>query len=554
MKATNGLVRILKAEGVRWASTFPTSPINNACGEEGLPLVMARDERYAVAVADGYSRCSDGKQLGVCTIMGGMNAAGVQVAYGGVAQAYEDSSPLLVLTEGVDPAVVGQNHYDIGKAFDSITKWNGYINHGNRVPEFARRAFTFLRAGRPRPVLLQLPRGVPDYDEAQYPYTPVKGWKYPGDHRDIEVAVRAILSAKSPLIYAGQGVFYADACGELLEFAELIQVPVLTTLKAKSAFPEDHPLSVGVRGGPATHFLVGSDLVFAIGNSLSPGRFGHSIPNPQSKIIVQSTIDERDVNKSYACSYAIIGDAKLVLRQMIEEVNRQVSGKPRDGTAVQAEIKELKENLLKEYMSVLVSNDTPINPYRIYWDLMHTLDRENSFVTHESGNTRDQTSTIYEAIIPHGYMGWGNVSTLGFGLGASVGAKLAFPARQVVCIAGDAGVAYHLGNYEMLVRHRFGITIIHINNSAFAGYGPGFWGPGHDPYTWAVTPSTVMNMAKVAEAMGMYAERVERPDEVTPAIKRALNANSSGEPAYIEIIASQYPVYGNWVTAGRATH
>jgi acetolactate synthase-1/2/3 large subunit len=239
---------------------------------------------------------------------------------------------------------------------------------------------------------------------------------------------------------------------------------------------------------------------------------------------------------------------------MIEEVKRQRSGQPGKGELIQAEIKRLKDKLLEEYMPALTSNEVPINPYRVYWDLMHTIDRKNSFVTHESGNIRDQSCTVYEALIPHGYMGWGNVSTLGFGLGAAIGAKLAFPERQVVCLAGDAAVAYHLGNYEVLVRHKLGVTIIHINNSAFGGYGPGFWGPGHDPYTWAVTHSSVVNMAKAAEAMGMYSERVERPDELSPAIKRALEANSSGKPAYIEVIASQYPVYPGWVTSGGLAH
>jgi len=556
VKAANGLVRILKAEGVPWVSTFPSNVINNACGEEGLPLIMARDERYAVAVADGYSRCSDGKQTGVCTVQGGLNAAGVQYAYGAVAQAYEDSTPILVLTEGVDLPIAGQNMYDSGKAYDSVTKWNGYINDGSRVPEFMRRAFTYLRTGRPGPVFLQLPRSVSDYDESNYPYAPVKGWKHAGDPRDVQVAVRGILSAKKPLIYAGQGVFYADACSELLEFAELVQAPVLTTLHGKSAFPEDHPLSIGVRGAPADHFLIGSDLIFAIGNSLSPGRphggFRHSIPNPRSKIIIHSSVDELDINKCYTVNHAIIGDAKLVLRQMIEEAKRQLSGRRREGAAVQAEVKEVRDKLMKEYMPALTSNETPINPYRVIWDLMHTLDRKNSVLTHESGNTRDQSCTVYESLVPHGYIGWsGTVSTLGFGLGAAAGAKLAFPERQVVCLTGDAGVGYQMGNYEMLVRHKIAITIVHINNSAFAGYGAGFWGKGHSPYTWAVTPSTTVNMARAAESLGMHAERVEMPDEVAPATKRALKANAAGKPVYIEVIASQHPVYPAFMGATR---
>ncbi|UCH57989.1 MAG: hypothetical protein JSV18_03560, partial [Candidatus Bathyarchaeota archaeon] len=175
------------------------------------------------------------------------------------------------------------------------------------------------------------------------------------------------------------------------------------------------------------------------------------------------------------------------------------------------------------------------------------LDRRNSFVTHESGNTRDQLTTVYEAVVPHGFMGWGNVSTLGFGLGASMGAKLAFPERQVVSVTGDAGFGYQVGNYEALVRNGVAITTVHINNSAFGGYGPGFWGPGHSPYTFEVTPSDIVNTAKTVEGLGIHSERVEDPDEVAPALKRALKENGSGRPAFVEVICCQYPVYGPWI-------
>ncbi len=551
MKAENGLVRILKEEGVSWVSTFPVSGINNACGEEGVPNLMMRTERFAVAVADGYSRVSNGNRIGVCSVMGGLNAAGLQAAYGGIAQAYEDSTPILCISRGVGAAATEVSHYDMVQNFKGVTKWVGCINQARRIPDFMRRAFTYLRTGKPGPILILLPPDLGEYDDSEYSYTKVKGWKHPGDPRDIELAVRALLSAKSPLIYAGQGVFYADACEELLRFAELVQTPVLTTLKGKSVFPENHPLSVGVRGGPATHYLECSDLVFGIGTSLTPGRFSHRIPS--GKVIIQLTIDELDINRCYTVDHAIIGDAKLVLNQLITEVQKQVgqNGVGKREELIQ-EIKDTKKVFLEEYYPLLTSNDVPTNPYRVYWDLMQTIDRDNSSITHDSGNTRDQTSTIYEAIIPHGYIGWGNVSTLGFGLGAATGAKLAYPERTVVNITGDAGVGYQLGNYESLIRNEIGITTIHINNSGFAGYGPGFWGPGHDPYTTNVTHSDILNMAKSIEAMGEYAERVEKPDEIIPALKRAFKVNRSRKPAYLEIICSQYPVFGRWV--GGITH
>jgi len=509
---------------------------------------MMRTERFAIAVADGFSRVSNGKRIGVCSVQGGMNAAGIQDAYSGIVQAYEDSSPILCVTGGVPPAIRETERWNTSEAFRSATKWTGFINKAHRVPEYLRRAFTYLRTGRPGPVLLQLPRGLGEYDESEFPYVPVKGWRHKGDPGDVKVAVRALLAAKRPLIYAGQGIFNADACDELREFAELFQAPVLTTLKAKSCFPEDHALSLGVRGTPAERFLRTSDLIFAVGSSLSPGRFSHHVPDPSGKVIVQCTIDEMDINRNYRVDHAIVGDAKLVLGQLIAEVKEQASFKRGSRKELLREVEEAKREHMEKYTPLMGSDEKPINPYRVYRELMQTIDRGNSFVTHDSGNTRDQLSTVYEALIPHGFLGWGNVSTLGFGLGAAIGAKLAFPERQVVNFTGDAGVGYQLGNYEALVRNEIGITTIHINNSGFGGYGPGFWGAGHSPYTSKVTPSAIVKMAEAAEALGEYAERVEDPDEIAPALKRAFKENRSGRPAYLEVICCQHPVFGRWVT------
>jgi thiamine pyrophosphate-dependent acetolactate synthase large subunit-like protein len=544
--AVKGLVEILKEEGVGFVSTFPTSHINNAIGEEeGIGLFMTRDERYAVAVADAYSRLMDGKAFGVCTVMGGLNAAGVEMAYGAMAQAYEDSVSLLLLTEGVPLSAIGRERYNIQNGFRSVTKWSGYINQAERVPEYLRKAFTNLRTGRPSPVLLELPREVGRYDPSEHPYRRVKGWRTMGDPEDVARAVKALKSARKPLLYVGQGVFSADACDELLSFAESAQLPVLTTLKGKSAFPENHELSLGVRGEPAERFLKRTDLVLAIGVGFTPSGFMHSIPDAKNKKIIQCTIDESDLNNDYSVDHAILGDAKLVLRQLREELEKQ-SALKRDEKLID-EIVEAKKLNIDKYQPLMESNEKPINPYRVYAEIINVINKENSLVTHESGNTRDQLSTVYEASIPHGFMGWGNVTTLGYGLGAALGAKLAFPERQVVSVTGDAGVGYQMGNWETMVRYGMGITTIHINNDGFGGYGPGFWGQGHSPYTFEVVNHETQSTSKVAEALGIQAERVEEPDELTQSIKRAMRANASGKPYFIEVICSKYPVYPGWV-------
>ena len=178
---------------------------------------------------------------------------------------------------------------------------------------------------------------------------------------------------------------------------------------------------------------------------------------------------------------------------------------------------------------------------------MEALDPHNSFVTHESGNTRDQLSTMYDTVVPRGFLGWGNVSTLGFGLAGALAARIAEPDRPSMVVTGEAGLGYMLGNLEVTLRQNVAITVVHISNGGFSGYGPGFWGTGHDPYTHSVLGYDDVDMSKVLGELGLYTERVYEPSEVVPALKRAVEKNSTGQPAYIEFICSQYPIYGSWV-------
>jgi acetolactate synthase I/II/III large subunit len=441
----------------------------------------------------------------------------------------------------------GNSQYDVASAMKTVSKWFGYLDRPERTPELMRRAFTMLRSGRPGPVILAIPNATATYDETADPYRPVKGWKSAPDPADVRAAVDQLLVARNPLIYAGEGVIYAGASEDLKALAELVNAPVITTLKAKGAFPENHPLFVGVRGDQVAHYLNKSDLILAIGSSLSPGRFSHGIPDAATKTIIHCNVDELHINKMYPTAHAVIGDARLTLQALRQEVSGRTSGAGRTAGNVAAEVKAARDQGLARYRQVMNSDETPINPYRVYGDLMEVLDLKNSFVTHESGNTRDQLSTVFDTLIPRGFLGWGNVSTLGFSLAAAIAAKKAFPDRASVAVTGEAGLGYMLGNLEVLLREKLGITVVHISNGGFAGYGPGFWGPGHDPFTHQVLGPDEVDMSKVIGALGFHTERVSEPAEIIPALRRALDANTSGRPAYIEFICCQYPVYGQWV-------
>ena len=258
-------------------------------------------------------------------------------------------------------------------------------------------------------------------------------------------------------------------------------------------------------------------------------------------------MDELHINKIYSTAHALIGDARLTLQALLKEVSAKSSGAGRPAGQVAAEVKQARDSGMAQYREAMASDDKPINPYRVYAGLMEVLDPHNSFVTHESGNTRDQLSTVYDTLVPRGFLGWGNVSTLGFGLAGALAAKLADPDRPSVVVTGEAGLGYMLGNLEVPLRQKLGITVAHVSNGGFAGYGPGFWGAGHDPFTHSVLGYDDVDMSKVLGELGLHTERVREPSEVIPALERALKVNESGQPSYIEFICSQYPVYGRWV-------
>jgi len=539
-----GIARILKAEGIDWVSTFPVCKVNNALGREGVPMVMMRDDRYAVAVADAFSRITGGTKIGVCTFQGGVNAAGLQVAFAGMAQAFEDGSPVLCITDGISAGETENSQFDVTSALKSVSKWYGHLDKPERLPEFMRRAFTMLRSGRPGPVVISIPNSDAQYDETVDPYLPVKGSKSLPDPSDVSGAIDLLLKAENPLIYAGEGVIYAGASGELKEFAELVNTPVVSTLKAKGAFPEDNALFVGVRGEQVNHYLEKCDLLFAIGSSLSPGRFSHGIPNALKKTIVHCTIDELHINKAYPTAQAVIGDARFTLQALIADAKAK-GGRPAGKVA--AEVKTVRDEAMTKYREAMASSDKPINPYRVYAGLMEALDPHKSFVTHESGNTRDQLSTVYDTLIPRGFLGWGNVSSLGFSFAATIAAKLAHPDKDCVAVTGEAGLGYMLGQLEVALRQKIGVTVVHVSNGGFAGYGPGFWGDGHDPFTHKVLGYDDVDMSKVIGELGYHTERVTEPSDIVLALRRAFEVNKSGQPAYIEFICSQFPIYGGWV-------
>jgi thiamine pyrophosphate-dependent acetolactate synthase large subunit-like protein len=537
MQGITAIAKILKMEGTEFISGFPMNSLFEAAAKEGIRPILSRNERVGIGIADGFTRASFGKRVGVCAVQ---NGPGVENSFSGVAQAFSESVPVLVLPGGSPRRRLLPPTFIAAKNYQEITKWADTINFADRVPEMMRRAYVYFRTGRPGPVLLEIPADVAmeEFPDNLFQYKPVKATRSSGDPADIKAVVKALIAAKNPVIRSGQGVLFAQAWDELREFAELLQVPVFTTMSGKSGFPEDHPLALGAGGRTrpkmVMHFLKKADLVFAIGSSCTKEAF--TTPIPDDKKVIQSTVDERDLSKDYILEHAIVGDAKLVLQQLIEEVKAQLGpqGRKKDDS-VRKELRAVKDEWLKEWAPKLTSDEKPVNPYRLIGDMLKVFSPAETIITHEAGFPRDTLLPFWETTTPGGYIGWGKTTTLGGSLGFTMGAKLAQPKKMCIAFMGNASFGMVGMDFETAVRENIPILVVIKNDSRLGGY------QHHHPYAsehYSLNKQSG-EYAKVAEALGGYAEKVTEPAEIVPALQRAKKAVQSGQAALLEVISKE---------------
>jgi acetolactate synthase-1/2/3 large subunit len=537
MKVVDAIAEILKREGVEFLSCYPTNALIEAAASAGIRPIVCRQERVGVGIADGFTRVTNGKRIGVFTMQAG---PGAENAFSGITTAYSDSVPILLLPVGHARNTSQVFHFFRSvQAYAPVTKWTEEITLVDQVPEIMRRAFSYLKMGRLGPVLVEIPN---DAAVEEFPavinYTPVKRTVSSANATDVSAAAKILVQAKSPVIVAGQGVLYAEASDELVELAELLQAPVTTPLEGKSAFPEHHPLSLGTGAGvmprPVHTFLQKADVIFAVGASLTK----HNIvaaPIPPGKTIIHATNDERDINKHYPADYPILGDAKPVLRQFIEAVKDALGNKKREGNGVGAEIKKGKEEWMAEWMPKLKSDEKPINPYRVMWEFMNLFDRNQVIVTHDAGSPRNQLVPFYQAPAPRSYIGWGKSHALGTGLGLIMGAKLAAPEKFCVNFMGDAAFGMTGLDFETAVRNNIPTLTIVLNNNFMAAE-THMMHASHERYG---TMNILGNYADLARSLGGWSERVEEPDQIVSALQRARKVTDDGRAALLEFITSR---------------
>ena len=537
MNGADVIAEILKREGTEFLACYPRNPLIEACAAIDIRPILCRQERVGVGMADGFSRIRRGRQNGVFAAQHG---PGIENAFPGVAQAFSENVPLLVI-----PAAFGTERQYIRPTFRAadvfapVTKWSAMASSVQELPDLMRRAYQAMRSGKPGPVLVEVPNPVFEANFAgTLDYQPVPIARTAPDPDAVREAARMLLAAKHPVLWAGQGVHYADASEQLAALAEILPAPVVATNPGKSAIPENHPLALGAatRSSPKmfAQFLNGADLVIAIGSSLTKTSFGPAVPS--GKTIIHSTNDPGDVNKDYRADLALVGDATLVLEALIAEVGLQRGkGDARARDALAQEIAAAKREWLAEWAKQLDSDEVPINQYRVIRDLMRTVDRDDTIITHDSGSPREQLIPFWETTAPYSYMGWGKSTQLGYGLGLIMGAKLAAPDKLCINLMGDSSFGMTGLDIETAARNRIATLTIVFNNGIMAAE-RSVLKISTEKYG-ALTVGG--NYAKVAEGLGVASRRVEEPADIVPAIKGALDVVDGGAPYLLEFIVKE---------------
>jgi thiamine pyrophosphate-dependent acetolactate synthase large subunit-like protein len=528
------VAKILKLEGVEWVSCFPSNELIEAVANEGIRTIMFRQERGAIMAADGFSRVSDRNKFGVVITQGG---PGAENSMGGIAQAFADNVPILYFTAGPPMhRYAVRPDFSPVRTYQTVSKRGEVIADPAQVVSTMRRAFHALRNGPPGPVIIEIPS---DMDEQEVPggiasYQPPRRSFQRPDTNDVKEAVGLLLNANKPLIWSGMGVLLAGATAELRELAELTQIPVYCTMPGKSSFDERHPLALGsgslATTLPAHRWLQESDVLFAVGSSMTRTTYGQPIPDGKTIIHNVEGIDE--INKDYNVSVGLPGDAKLTLQLMIEEVKEAIGENGRKGQDETAEaISAIRQQWLEEWKPLLDSDELPINTYRVIAEMERTLDKENSIVTHDAGAPRDSIMPFYTATVPHSYIGWGKTTHLGFGIPLMIGAKLAKPDKFCINFMGDGAFGMSGLDIETSVRAGAPITTVLLNNGAMATY------PGGYPISRERFGTTEMtgDYAKIAEGLGAVGITVTDPNKVAPALRQAQQLNAEGSTVLLDI-------------------
>jgi thiamine pyrophosphate-dependent acetolactate synthase large subunit-like protein len=535
MKIGAAIAEIMKREGIEILTGYPVNHLLEFAADINIRPVIVRQERIGLHMADAISRVTSGKKIGAFCMQHG---PGAENAFGGVAQCFGESVPVLVLPMGYPRRMAHvPPNFNSTISMSTVTKSAEPITSAAEVSNVMRRAFTRLRSGRGGPSLVEIPADMwGDELPGELHYTPVKSVRFGPDPEDVERAAAILAGAKCPVIYAGTGIHWAKAWPQLRALAERLGAPVTTSLGGKSSFPEDHPLALGSGGLaiPKTvrHFLDKADVIFGVGCSFTETNFG--VAMPKGRTVIHSTVDPNHLNNNVEVSQSLVGDAALTLDALLIALDDRIK-EPRDYSATAREIMEVRTKWLADWAPKRNYNSAPLNPYRVLHDLWKTVDVDNTIITHDAGSPRDQLSPFWISRTPLSYLGWGKTTQLGYGLGLAMGAKLAAPDKLCINVWGDAAIGFTGMDFETAVRERIPILSILLNNFSMAIELKVM------PISTEKYRSTDISgdYAAMARAFGGHGERIEQPEDIIPAIQRGIAATKEGKPALLEFITSK---------------
>lgn len=538
MNVAEAIAEICWAEGVRvvagiWGQS--ATEISRALADiPGMKLFYGRQERVLVDICDGFARVS-GQPAAMFTDAGPAAAN----AMGGIVNSWGDSVPVLFFAahnDRFDFARRGTKELPLVEVFGPVSKWSVVLADASQLEPMMRRAFMMLRAPRSGPVVIGLPDDVSrmsvtlDYQAVATP--PRSG----GSPADIDRAVTMLATSQRPYVYVGAGVLNAGGSAELVALAELLNLPVATTLNGKSAFPENHRLALGIGGFAQASYstlqaercAADTDVVLTVGCGFKK----HATRKPMQAAArhIQVDADQYELHKETRAELAILGDAKVVLAQMLEAAERLIPPAKRPlRTDYFKQIASWRAQWWELSKPLLTSRERPINPFRVTYEFSRLVDPDKTIVLHDAGGSRGTTCQHYVATVPHSFVGFGVESAMGWSIGAAIGAKAAAPAKLVATFIGDEAFYETAIDLETSILCETPILVILLNNREDTLRKRG--NVTLDRARW----SGGRNLADLCRALGAHAERVDDPEQVAAILERAIGIVQGGRTAVVEV-------------------
>jgi len=520
MRAADAIVKALEMEGVKYVFGIPGGAIievYDALYDSNIVHILTRHEQAAVHAADGYARATG--KVGVAFATSGPGATNTVT---GIATAYMDSSPIVVITGQVPRTMIGNDAFqeaDITGITMPITKHNYLVTDESKLLRIIKEAFYIASTGRPGPVLIDLPRDVSRADiEFDYPkevqlvgYKP----KLEGHPKQIKKAADLIMKSERPIILAGGGVRISNAQEEVLKLAETIPAFVVTTLMGKGAIPETHPLClgfIGMHGSKyANYAVMEADLIIAIGCRFSDrttGKFSEFAPEAK---IIHIDIDPAEIGKNVRVDVPIVGDAKLVLRKLIEYVKYKQ----------RKEWFDRVEELRRKYPLKYEQSENVIKPQYVVEKIYELA--PDAIVTTEVGQNQMWAAQYFKVKYPRQFITSGGLGTMGFGFPAAIGAKVAFPDKLVIDIAGDGSFLMNIQELATCVDYNIPVKVCILNNSYLGMVRQWQQLFYNKRYSATKLGYKELSFEKIAKGFGAEGITVEKPSEVEDALKQAFD-------------------------------